>query len=558
LCNHCRICIRKQRPRSHPGLGKHSQQYARSARRELVNHGVCLRISLEWPATILINGRFADVHYYFNDPSSKPLHHRLSRGSYTYIYHNPTVNRAKLEIANHAGTPEQDAFSGYMDAVKSLRYSYKQPTLFTLTLDRASIPSQNEWHLSTYDERNEQKYLYCMHSLDIYLWTERDAATFLAHLQSIVPLEKLDVRDAPASSKASLAEHRDSMSPVVQLLEKTAIGAHFHPRAESTASIHSFPGPPASAQSGGVAISPPPPQQQQSAPMAYNPAAPIAPEPIAHREKTPPPVDDALGRGTPSAIGFGQTQYAAVPHGFQPSLQGTPQQSFFSGPPQAQQRQTSYSSMPGPPQHGTPPSNAPRAHSGSLPPPPPPPTGPSPIQYTPGFSPPPIGQGLQPSSPPPNQTSFNRQSSYGQPTQQFASFGPQSPGFMSHQPQQPPTPSAPPSYNNHTPLNSPGLPPQQQAAQIAGYSSYSYTQPQQQAQPGAYNPHGAYSGEVHGQLYTPTEVESAAQLSEKSKQPYVPGQERKDSFSGKYKVNERVDKVEKGVGRFLKKLDGKW
>ena len=129
---------------------------------------------------------------------------------------------------------------------------------------------------------------------------------------------------------------------------------------------------------------------------------------------------------------------------------------------------------------------------------------------------------------------------------------------MSHQQQQPPTPSAPPSYNNHTPLNSPGLAPQQQAAQIAGYSSYSYTQPQQQAQPGAYNPHGAYSGDVHGQLYTPTEVESATQLSDKSKQPYVPGQERKDSFSGKYKVNERVDKVEKGVGRFLKKLDGKW
>jgi hypothetical protein len=168
---------------------------------------------------------------------------------------------------------------------------------------------------------------------------------------------------------------------------------------------------------------------------------------------------------------------------------------------------------------------------------------------------------VQPSSPPPNQTSFNRQSSYGQPTQQFASFGPQSPGFLNHQQQQPPTPSAPPSYNNHTPLNSPGLPPQQQAAQIAGYSSFSYAQPQQQAQPGAYNPLGAYSGDVHGQLYTPTEVESAAQLSEKSKQPYVPGQpgqDRKDSFSGKYKVNERVDKVEKGVGRFLKKLDSKW
>ena len=50
-------------------------------------------------------------------------------------------------------------------------------------------------------------------------------------------------------------------------------------------------------------------------------------------------------------------------------------------------------------------------------------------------------------------------------------------------------------------------------------------------------------------------------MAEKSKMPYVPpqpGQERKDSFSGKYKVNERVDKVEKGVGRFFKKLDSKW
>lgn len=63
---------------------------------------------------------------------------------------------------------------------------------------------------------------------------------------------------------------------------------------------------------------------------------------------------------------------------------------------------------------------------------------------------------------------------------------------------------------------------------------------------------------MHNQLYRPTEQESAAQMSEKTKQPYVPGQERKDSFSGKYKVNERVDKVEKGVGRFLKKLDSKW
>jgi hypothetical protein len=521
----------------------------------------------------LINGSFTDVHYYFNNPSSKPVHHRFSKGSYTYIYHNPTDRRAKLEIANHAGTPEQDAFSGCLDAVKSLNYSYKQPTLFTLILDQPSVV-QAEWHLGTYDEHNEQKYLYKIHTIDIYLWTEKDAATLLGHLQNILPLEKLDIRNAPVSSKASLAEHRDSMSPVVQQLEKTAIGTHFHPRAESTASVHSFPGPPASAQSGGVAISPPPAQQQQQlhqpAPMAYNPAAPIAPEPIAHREKTPPPVDDASGSGAPSTLGYGSTQYATLPHGFQPSFQpsmpNTPQQSYFSGPPQAQQRQSSYGSLPGPP-HGTPPSSIQRTQSGSLPPPPPPQPGqgPSPAQYTPSFGPPPTSQSAQPSSPPPNQTAFNRQSSFGMPVQQFASYPPQLPGFLNHQAQpqqqQPPTPSAPPSYNNHTPLNSPGLPPQQQAAQIAGYSSFSYASTQQQAQPGAYNAQGAYAGDVHNQLYRPTEVESAAQLGNKSKMPHVPpqpGQERKDSFSGKYKVNERVDKVEKGVGRFLKKLDSKW
>lgn len=501
---------------------------------------------------------FADVHYYFNEPSSKPVHHRLSRGSYAYVFHNPTEHRAKLEIANHAGTPDQDAFHGYLAAVQSLQYSYKQPTLFTLTLDASLITSREEWHLSTYDERNEQRYVYRIHTIDLYLWTEKDAATFLKHMHSVMPAERLDIRGAPASSQSNLAEHRDSMSPVVQQLEKTAIGAHFHPRAESTTSAQSFPGPPTPATSGGVAISPPP-QQQQPAPMAYNPAAPSAPEPIAHREKTPPPADDV--NGAQGSNGHGITQYASVPQGFHQSMQNTPQQSYFPGPPAPQQRQSSLSSFPGPP-GGSPLSGMQNGQSGSLPPPPPPPaqTGHSPAPYTPSFGLPPTSQTVHPSSPPPSQTSFQRQSSYGHPVQQFASFGPQSPGFPNQQ--QPPTPSAPPSYNNHTPLQSPGLPPppassQQQAAQIAGYSNYSYNQAQQ-AQPGAYTPHGGYGGDVHNQLYRPTEAENNAQLADKNKRPQAQQEQRHDSFSGKYKVNERVDKVEKGVGRFLKKLDSKW
>ena len=104
---------------------------------------------------------------------------------------------------------------------------------------------------------------------------------------------------------------------------------------------------------------------------------------------------------------------------------------------------------------------------------------------------------------------------------------------------------------------------QQQAAQIAGYSNYTYSsqQPSHPA-PGTYNAHGAYSGDVHNQLYRPTESEAAHGAKPYQQPQGVPGvgaqQQQPDGFSNKYKVNERVDKVEKGVGRFLKKLDSKW
>lgn len=55
---------------------------------------------------------FADVHYFFSPPAYKPLHHRFDKGSYVYLYHNPMQHRGRIEIANYAGTPEQDAFAG--------------------------------------------------------------------------------------------------------------------------------------------------------------------------------------------------------------------------------------------------------------------------------------------------------------------------------------------------------------------------------------------------------------------------------------------------------------
>lgn len=365
------------------------------------------------------------------------------------------------------------------------------------------------------------------------------------------------------------------MSPVVQQLEKTAIGARFPPRAESTASVNSLPGPPTPA-SIAAAASPP----AQAAPMAYNPAAPPAPEPIAYREKTPPPMDDGTGIGLQNAARYDsmpQTQYANVPNTFSSSNQPTPNQAYFNGPPlqpqsppqQQQMYHPSITNFPGPPAQNTPPQ---RTQSGALPPPPPPTGGPSPQQYTPSFAPPPLGQPQQqmPASPPPNQANFNRQSSFGgqAPVQQYAnynpaavqkapSFGPgamASPGFGLGQ--QPPTPSAPPGYT------SPGLPPPpgqqaQQQQQVFGYSNYSYASAQQPAQgyvPG--QPQQGYTGDVHGQVYRPTEAEVGAHGS--SSGGARPQQQQRQNSEARQKLEGKVRDVEGRVGGYLKRLDKLW
>ncbi|KFY06187.1 hypothetical protein V492_08122 [Pseudogymnoascus sp. VKM F-4246] len=55
---------------------------------------------------------FADVHYFYGPPTAKPPHHRFDKGSYLYLYENAAQRRARIEVANSAGTPDQDAFDG--------------------------------------------------------------------------------------------------------------------------------------------------------------------------------------------------------------------------------------------------------------------------------------------------------------------------------------------------------------------------------------------------------------------------------------------------------------
>lgn len=133
-----------------------------------------------------------------------------------------------------------------------LSYSHKHHTLVSLTAPEAADPS--EWHLPTYDPRGEAKYHYKLHSLDVYFHTQADALQFVSGVRRVLPPAQADVRDEP----------RDA-SGLVQQLEKVALS-----------------GPSAAEQA------------RDFTPMAYNPAAPAAPESIRPREKTPPPEDGGV------------------------------------------------------------------------------------------------------------------------------------------------------------------------------------------------------------------------------------------------------------------------
>ncbi|EME48934.1 hypothetical protein DOTSEDRAFT_67848 [Dothistroma septosporum NZE10] len=486
------------------------------------------------PGESLLSTVFADVHYYFNDPASRPPHHRFDRGSYVYLYHNAVQRQTKLEIANHAGTPDQDAFFGYLD-VANVRYTHLQPNLITLLVTTGAVSDRSTWHLPAFDERNEQKYSYKLHALDIYMWTEADATTFLGHLRSVLGQDRLEIKDATRMNTPH-SEHRDSMSPAVQQLEKTAVGSQFPPRAASAVSAQSFPGPPTPAMSAGGS--------PKAALVGYNPAAPAAPEPIVYREKTPPPPDDGNGTGLTHAAEYDQAPqppYAQAKGYYQNSNQTTPQHAYFDGPAQLQSQHSHHSSrsqtsIPGPP--------------GSVPPPPQ-------QQRVPSFGP--MAQSTWSGSPPPGQQNFNRKSSFGPiaqstiPQTQYANYNPQSqygnqPGTPGHNPQLPPTPSAPPAYSG--PLRSPGLPPpppQQQRTAVGGYSNYDYTTAG--AQP-ASNSYGGYTGNVHNTAYQPTEAEASSHGHAKPARQNTGGQPTK--------LQSQVGKGEAKVGKFLNKLDKLW
>lgn len=391
---------------------------------------------------------FGDVHYFYGPPTENPRHHRFDKGSYIYLFENAHDRRARIEVANQPGTDDQDALDGFLDHTQ-VRYSYNQQVLVTITVDgvQGAPFDQNQWHLPTYDPRNENKYHYKLHSLDVYFWTQADALQFVNGVRRVLPPSQVDVLDEPGPpvhAPPSHSHHHD-VNPLVQKLERAAISGSSRGTPNSSQGMPSFAPPPVSAVHGS---SEPPTSFQ---PMAYNPAAPAAPEPVRHREKTPPPPEDdgydplraavAVDHAQPYTPGYG-------PNG--------PLSPGFPGPPTA-----------GLTSPGFPPSQFGHLQRSA--------TMPAGGLASPGL--PLASPGL--ASP-------------------YSSNFPGSPGFAPPPPPPPASsqarPTGPPHTQSQPVVQSPGLPP-------GGFSNYNYSNPV-----GGGIPQGS-GYDIHSQVYRPSEHE---------------------------------------------------
>ncbi|KAE8393988.1 hypothetical protein BDV23DRAFT_22999 [Aspergillus alliaceus] len=477
---------------------------------------------------------FADIHYYFTPPTPKPLHHRFDKGSYLYLYYNRAQHKTRIEVANNPGTPDQDAFNGALSQAY-LRHSTNFPTLCTLTVDgnplsqdaQAFSPPSNgssiEWLLPSGDLRDENRELR-LHTLDIYFWTSDDADKFLDLVENYLSPSQIETDRHPFPPPPQA-----SVSTVVQQLENVAITDPAYQNGQTRNSqAEAMPSSPPFAQTFSVpsSLPPPPPlgstptsaQQMASdlqpsaderkdpvqfTPLPYNPAAPAAPEPIQHREKTPPPIDGADGTGLAAA---------AVDNGapYTPPSQITGG-GGFAPPPTSQGL---LYTVPG--GYASPPPSAGLTHSGSF-------SSRSSIQsppgvpsYTPSFLA--GGGGYQPSPNPPVTMSFAPPPKdpnahlYSQPQNIYGS-------------QVQPQPASPPP------------PP------IGGYSNYSYDK-------SAVQQGSATDYDIHRQLYRPTEAEVNSH-SQKIAQKSIQDTSRPRN------LEQRAHRMESSVNRFLKKLEKK-
>lgn len=500
------------------------------------------------------------------------------------------------------GTRDQDAFNGYLDTSRIINSS-RFPTLLTIIVDDITPTSPtspksgrdpDEWRLSNADPRDPNRTKYKIHTLDVYLWVQEDATLVTEIFRKLLQPNQLDLPDPepkpePEPESAKSAEH--PMSPVVQNLEHMAVSdpayngqnqdrnrqqAHSAVSPSSSFASHNLPPPPP--PSGPGMHSPSPtisdmsqpvhqtttetkPQSTNFAPLAYNPAAPAAPEPIAHREKTPPPEDGEGGTGLAHAMKHDHGYVPGPPQGSYQIGQGPPVTfggGYASPPPQ----QPGYTSPPPPP---PPPSTT----AGYVSPPPP-------SNYSQNQDPRSSTVSNAPSfGPPPTQAQNQHDHRHSlaaetyvpaQPPQQPAlTPGSQFYGSLSSSSGSKPLAHVQPQYPDYLSSGGPGAPAQvqppppgvqsfsgspPQPLPLGGYSNYDYRAQPQSSSGNIYD--------VHQQVYRPTEAEAGAHGRKPSRVSSVhSGNMDSGSGGGRDRRESRADRVEKGVGRLFKKLEKK-
>ena len=448
-----------------------------------------------------------------------------------------------------------------MDIAK-FSQSYKHPTLCTIVVDglppkagsspsSASNPDNHHWRLRSTDPRDEGKFLFRLHTIDLYFWTVYDAQTFVEAMRKCLRQEQQNI-DTPISPEP----HAEVMSPVVRQLENIAITdpAYHNGQTRNSRNLSMPPVSPAPHRQHDEGL--PKSDAAIFTPLAYNPAAPPAPEVIKHREKTPPPPEAAGGTGLAAAAYHDQVQtgrpqafspYGSPPMGSASAQQPYPGSTQGHGPPAygSTSASSGYTSPQPNSSHGN---RASSVSSVPLPPPPPKSAGGNgnpyfPQSSIPSFAPPPHGSSSIPSphsqaaSPPyaptppnPNAhflpsgttpmespaTQILGDSYVGGPQQPLQHLQPQYADYLSSRPQQP----------------------------VGGYSDYKYDQQPSRHSHGHNEDYG-----IHSQVYRPTEEES--QGHGKHRLSNAPAGEQVG------KLEARAERAEKGVNRLLRKLEKK-
>lgn len=382
-------------------------------------------------------------------------------------------------------------------------HSTRFPTLVTVTVGsqvenspvsaHSPVGNQDAWRLPFTDPVDQSKHNYRLHTLDIYFWTVEDADQFLDAAARFLLPQQLET-DRQAQQPQTAPE--PAVSRVVEKLENVAITDPAYQNGQTRDSR-------AEPQLAATQPAATQPAKADFTPLAYNPAAPAAPEPIKHREETPPPEDAADGTGLVAAAVADETQQY-LPG--QAAAGGFSHPQAYANPSLAQYGYTS----------------------------PPPSAGLGPPSYTavPVASPPPTQAGGMSFAAPPQNPNAHLFSQDSFSPQRHASIAhhhhPHHPQYADYLQSQSQT-----QTSTQDPTASP--PEDPRVAIAGGYSNYSYSQPVQQQ-------YGAMSTEydIHNHIYIPTEAE-------------LKGSKHSSHNS---KSSARGTKIESGLGRMDSKVNG--